>query len=426
VESAAAGGLGALRGQGAASPSDCGICFQTAVALIVGLALAATAMADSRLRYFGFSGGCETETFVQETAPFSNLCVIDLQDQRLLDHEWVAKMTVRDIKLVVVAHDTFYERVPVTGQNRVTFELRKDFRQRWQKAIAGKETALATLAAFIYVADEPNWTGISRSELEAAHDEIKRSHLRARTLTSFNLMVNIDWFEGRDVPTDAVAYHQYSVFDPRVDPDFQANVAVIKSYALGKEILYVMDAWWTAALHGEEGIEPLDMAEVARNYYLMASEDPDAVGLIAFHWPTFDEGTGARDLPRDVKWRYWWIGSEITGKCLGPEGVDAETALFFEDCSYFATLEYEGQERGGFAAAMPRERGYGTWVLEEGNVVGGLKVQRGQDLIIYSSFYTDSPATIRIFDAADGRMLWESEPPSGHNRRPIRLSRETE
>jgi len=394
--------------------------------VIVGLALAATATADSRLQYFGFSGGCDTETFVQETAPFSNLCVIDLQDQRLLDHQWVAKMTVRDIELMVIAHDTFYERVPVAGQQRGTFELRSDYKQRWREAIAGKETALAALAAFIYVADEPNWTGISRSELEAAHDEIKRSNLRARTLTSFNLMVKTDWFEGQEVPTDAVAYHQYSVFDPSVDPDFQANVAVIKSYAPGKEILYVMDAWWTAALHGEEGIEPLDMAEVAGNYYLMASEDPDAVGLIGFHWPTFSEGTGARDLPRDVKWRYWRIGSEITGKCLGPEGVDAETALFFDDCSYFATLEYEAPDGGRLAAAMPRERDYGTWVLEEGDVVGGLKVKRGRDLVIHPSSYTDSPAKIRIYDAADGRMLWELEPSGGHTRRPVRLSPDTQ
>jgi len=349
--------------------------------------------------------------------------VIDIQDQRLLDHEWVAKMTVRDVKLMVATHDTFYERVPVAGQNRDTFELRSDFRQRWQEAIAGKEAALATLAAFIYIADEPNWTGISRSELEAAHDEIKRSNLRARTLTSFNLRVKTNWFEGRDVPTDAVAYHQYSVFDPSVDPDFQANVAVIKSYSPGKDFLYVMDSWWTAALHGEEGIAPLDMAEVARNYYLMASEDPDAVGLLGFHWPTFVEGTGARDLPSDVKWRYWWIGSEITGKCLGPAGVDAETALFFDDCSYFATLEYEAPDGGVFAAAMPRERSYGTWVLEEGNVVGGLKIQRGQELQVYLSFYSESLATIRIYDAADGRMLWESEPPGGSNRGPVTLSR---
>jgi hypothetical protein len=332
-------------------------------------------------------------------------------------------MTVRDVKLMVIAHDTFYERVPVAGQNRGTFSLRLDFRQRWQEAIAGKETALATLAAFIYVADEPNWTGISLSELEAAHDEIKRSNLLARTVTSLNRKLDIDWFEGRDVPTVVIAYHQYSVFDPSVDPDFQANVATIKSYAPGKDFIYVMDAWWTAALHGEEGIAPLDMAEVARNYYLMASEDPDAVGLLGFHWPSFVEGTGARDLPRDVKWRYWWIGSEITGKCLGPAGVDAETALFFDDCSYFATLEYEAPDGPVFAAAMPRERSYGTWVLEEGNVVGGLKIQRGQELLVYPSFYTESPATIRIYDAVDGRMLWESEPPGGYHRRPARLSR---
>ena len=104
----AAGGPGALRRECAASRSDCGTLFQVVVSLIVGLALAATATADSRLEYFGFSGGCESETFVQETAPFSNLCVINIQDQRLLDHEWVAKMTVRDVKLMVATHDTFY------------------------------------------------------------------------------------------------------------------------------------------------------------------------------------------------------------------------------------------------------------------------------------------------------------------------------
>jgi len=381
-----------------------------AVALILVLAPAVTATADSRLQYFGFSGGCDSESFVQETAPFSNLCVIDIQDARLLDHEWVAKMMVREIRLVVGTHGTFYEQVEAPpGQESEGFDLRADFPQRWQEAIAGKESALHALAACFYVADEPNWTGISRSELAAAHEEIKRSMPRAKTVTSFNWMLDIAWFENQEVPTDAVAYHQYSVSDPGVDPDYQANVAIVKSHAPGKDFLYVLDSWWTSAEHGQGGLAPEDMAEVARNYYQMASEDPDAVGLVGFHWPSFVDGTGARDLPGDVKWLYWSIGSEITGKCLGPAGVDPETALFFDGCSYFATFEYQTPEGSALAAAMPRERSYGTWVLEEGNVVGGLKIQHGEQLQVYPSFYTESPSTIRIFDAADGRLVWESE-----------------
>ena len=391
-----------------------------AVALILGLGQVADASADSNLRYFGFSGGCDTETFVQETAPLSNVCLIDVQDERLLDHDWTAKMMVRDVKLVVGTHSTFYEPVAVPGRPWPEFDLRADFRQRWQDAIAGKQDALDALAEFFYVADEPNWNGISRSELESAHLEIKRSMPHAKTVTSFNHRLDVAWFEGREVPTDAVAYHQYGVLDPGVDPDFQEHVLLIKSYAPGRELFYVMDAWWSAALHGNEGLAPADMAQVAENYYQMAQADPDAVGIVGFYWPSFDEGTGARDLPGDVKWTYWSIGSRITGKCLGPVGVDATTALFFDGCSYFATLELETPEGSSFAAAMPRERSYGTWVLDEGNVVGGLKVQAGDELQIFASFYTEAPSMTRIYDTASGQLVWESDP-HDRVRGPIRL-----
>ena len=403
------------------TPRGAPVLLTTAIVLVLGIVQAATTAANTHLQYFGFTGGCETETYVQETAPFSNVCMIDIQDERLLDHEWVTKMMVREMRLVVATHTTFYEQVEVPGHQRAAFDLRADFRQRWQEAIAGKERALYALAAFFYVADEPGWTGISRSELAAAHEEIKQSVPRARTVTSFNRMLEIAWFEGQDVPTDAVSYHQYGVFDPRVDPDYQANVAIIKSHAPGKEFFYTLDSWWNRSRHGGEGLAPEDMAEVTRNYYLMASEDPDAIGLVGFHWPSFAEGTGARDLPRNVKWQYWSIGSQITGKCLGPVDVDAETALFFGNCSYFATLQYEALEGSAFAAAMPRERSYGTWVLEEGDVVGGLKVRENDEILVYPSFYTDVPSIIRIYDVADGRLVSESRSLGPHDRKPIRL-----
>jgi hypothetical protein len=181
-----------------------------------------------------------------------------------------------------------------------------------------------------------------------------------------------------------------------------------------------MDSWWSAALHGEEGLAPADMAQVAENYYQMALEDPDAVGIVGFYWPSFSEGTGARDLPGDVKWTYWSIGARITEKCLGPAGVDAETALFLHGCSYFATLELEAPEGSILAAAMPRERSFGTWVLEEGNVVGAIKIQEGDELQVFPSVYTGVASIIRIYDAADGQLVWESDP-HDRERGPIRL-----
>ena len=346
---------------------------------------------------------------MQETAPLSNLCLVDIQDDRLLDHNWVVKMMVRGVHLVVGTHDTFYEPLDVPGRPWPEFDLRADFRERWQDAIAGKEAALDALAEFFYVADEPNWNGISRSELESANLEIKHSLPHARTATSFNHLLDVAWFEGMEVPTDAVAYHQYGVLDPRVDPDFQENVLLIKSYAPGKDFLYVMDSWWSDTVHGTAGLAPADMAAVAENYYQMAQEDTDAVGMVGFYWPSFGEGTGARDLPAEVKWTYWSIGSRIAGKCLGPVGVDAKAALFLDECSYFATLELEAPEGTMYAAAMPRERSYGTWVLEEGNVVGGLKLQAGEELQIFASFYTEAPSIMRIYESADGHLVWESD-----------------
>jgi len=69
---------------------------------------------------------------------------------------------------------------------------------------------------------------------------------------------------------------------------------------------------------------------------------------------------------------------------------------------------------------MPRERSFGTWVLEEGNVVGGLKIQEGEELQVYPSVYTEVVSIIRIYDAADGQLVWESDP-HDRERVPARL-----
>ena len=357
------------------------------------------------LRYFGFAGGCDTETSVQETAPFSNLCPIDLEDPRLLDQRWVAKMMLRGVKLIVATHHTFFEPIGEPVGGRQLYDLRPDHRQRWQAAIAGRGNALRALAVHFFVADEPSWNGISRSELAAADDAVKATLPWAKTVTSFSRRLDSGWFEGLDVPTDVVGYHQYRIFDPRTDPLFRTNVDLIKAHARGRAFVYVLDAWWTPE-HGIAGLQREDMAEVARNYWQMAADDPDAVAMIGFHWSAPPGAAGARDLPETVGWVYRRIGSEITGKCLAPQWIQPEHALFVLGCEYFATLRFRTPDGPRFAAAMPREQDYGNWVLEEGNVVGGIKLVEGTPPTAFVSVYTGRPARIRVYETATGRLVW--------------------
>ncbi len=384
---------------------------RSALPVVLALLLAGSIGAAAErpgLRYFGFAGGCDTEAFLQETAPFANICTVDLDDRRLLDERWVVKMMVRGIKLVVGTHHIFFEPIGEPVNGRQLYDLRPDYGQRWRAAIAGREDALRALAVHFFVADEPSWNGISRPELAAAHDAIKATLPWATTVTSLSHRLDGRWFEGLAVPTDAVGYHQYRISDPRTDPLFQTNVDLIKAHARGRAFVYVLDAWWTPE-HGDAGLQPDDMAEVARNYWQMAADDPDAVAMVGFHWsapPGAAGAAGAGDLPETVGWVYRRIGSEITNKCLAPPWVQPDHALFLLGCEYFATLRYRTPEGHRFAAAMPRERDYGTWVLEEGNVIGGIKLVAGEPPAAFASVYNGRTAHIRVYETATGRLVW--------------------
>jgi hypothetical protein len=324
-------------------------------------------------------------------------------------------MAVRGVKVIVAAHHVLFEPAGAPVNGRQLYDLRPDYRQRLEAVLAGREEALSALAAYVFIADEPSWNGISRSELAAAHDAVAETLPGLATVTSFSHQLEAGWFQGRKVPTDAVGYHQYGVFDPSVDPLYQTNLDLIRAHADDRDFLYVLDAWWTPA-HGEAGLDPEDLAEVARNYESMAATDGDADGLIGFHWSGPAGAKGARDLPIAVTWEYRRMGSEITGKCLAPPEVRPEHALFLLDCEYFATLKLRTAGGPRYATAMPRERDYGTWVLDEGNVVGGIKLIAGDPPAVYTSLYTDRPARVRVYETATGRLVWPVRSPSSADR----------
>jgi hypothetical protein len=376
------------------------------LAAVLGLSATGAMAQEGDLRYFGFVGGCDREVFIQETAPFSNVCVIDLQDDRLLDAVWVTSMLARNMRVIVAAQQTLFEPVGMPGDPHQAYDLHPDYRRRWRLAIQDRRHALGTLVDYVFVADEPHWNGISRDELADAHQLVRSTLPWLPTLTSFSDRIHPRWFDGQEVPVDAVGYHHYHVLDPRDDPVYQDNLDLIRSYSPNREFFYVMDAWWSAEHHAA-GLEPADMDEVARNTRSMAQADERAVGIVGFHWLSLPYGRGARDLPLHVRWQYRTIGAEITGKCLAPRWADAKGALFFFGCEYFATLRMRTEGGFRYAAAMPGDRRSGSWILGDGELAGGLEIILGDRLGLFPSFHTSYPSRMRVYYTATGELLAE-------------------
>ncbi|MEK7608406.1 MAG: hypothetical protein AAB495_02410 [Patescibacteria group bacterium] len=370
-----------------------------------------------RVKYFGWAGGFDTSQYEIETLPMANIGTIGISDVRLNDSAWVAEMVKRNAKLIVSVHDVFYVRVrPATPEDPYPpFDLRSDYIATWQAAIAGKEATLAQLTAYFYVADEPNWNGISRSELAVACLDIKKAFPFVETLTSFNHLITSGWFEGQDVPTDAVAYHQYEVRDPRLSSLYQEKLTIVKQYSVGKPLLLVPDSWYAIGRHDVAGLTREDMGQVGLNYRATCAEEESCVGLVGFIWYTFAEGTGTRDLPQSVKFTYREIGSEITGKCLAPASVIApETALWFEGCALYATLGFTKNGISSMGTAVSVERQFGGFRMGSTSIDYGLRIRPSASVgwIVFVGGYTILPTDMKVFSPV-GQLVWSYKTTSG-------------
>ena len=79
--------------------------------------------------------------------------------------------------------------------------------------------------------------------------------------------------------------------------------------------LLILDAQWLAG----HGYPQEAMAQIATNYYRLASDDRDIIGLIGYAWPRGLDGLtsrGTRNLPPAVKAEHMRIGRAITGKVM--------------------------------------------------------------------------------------------------------------
>ncbi len=361
---------------------------------------------QGNLEYFGFTGACPDAATIRETRPFMNLCTIELEDPRWNDRKWVSEMMANGTYAIVMAHNAFYRAVGPNGT--APFDLWPDYAQRWHEQTAGKEPQLAAIARYWYPADEPNWNGIDRSELLIAHNTIKASFPFGKTLASLNRMLTEPFFEGQEWVLDAIGLHRYGVDEPQNDPTYNFMRQLVNTYAADKERMYVMDAWIP---HGSSTTQA-QMVRRAQNYYAIAAADPDAKALIGFHWPRWPEGDGASTFSRATRQVYQRIGSAITGKCLAPVSVEAKNALFFQNCRFYATLDYSnGGPVAGRAYAHPVSDEFGQFTFfSDTNVELGLKIFHFPDPLgyygVYISGYTNLNLDLRIYDSVSGEEVY--------------------
>ena len=371
------------------------------------------------VKYFGFAGGCDVNSYLFETLPFSNTCTVGWSDPRLLDKKWRALLVANGVKLIVSVHGLLF--AGPNDEPRAPFDIRDDAQERWNNALTQMNAGLNedTVLAW-YIADEPIWNGITPDELAQATAIVKASFPRIPTLTSLNHVEVPLWNE--PTATDWVAYHQYETADVRTDPMYQSNISHIKQLNPGKPFIYVVDTWWASYRHGANGISEDDMWAVARNFYSLATSDPNAIGAVGFLWPTFVEGTGARDLPRSAILEYRHMGAQVTRKCLVPDSVDkAEQALFFQSCRFFSTVQYwipwEGN-RTGMGVAASTSDDFGTfWFFQDSNVEYGLKLLDGRQVNglwwTFASGYTSLPTFLKVYRSQDNFLVWSYQAPGG-------------
>lgn len=279
------------------------------------------------LKYFGYVGidvgyddplDAEVKTnYLDETAYFTNIAHIGVSDPSTNIGPRLDAFAAHDVAGLLDLTPIFYEEVvppiDITGSG-VDLRLRSDYIARWNQLRTNSDFAsrLSTIGCF-YLCDEPTWRGVTASELALQANVIQATYPTVPTLVveaypAINLLVipaSVDW----------IAFDRYFILDPSTDGNYLKDLADLKSKrsSLAQKIVLILDGQWLPG----HGYPETDMAQVATNYYRLASTDPEIVGLIGYLWPGGVDGPtslGTRNMPIEVQAEHVRIGRAITGK----------------------------------------------------------------------------------------------------------------
>lgn len=285
--------------------------------------------AAPHVQYFGFTlidtfwdDPTDTEVkgnYADEVQGFCNLAdiLVVSPDDDIVQR--TAVFTEYGMKAVLHLAPLFFEAVGSESPSGTDYDLRPDYVARWGGFVRVNRPVLDgnTIGAF-YIGEEPTWNGISYEELKAVADLLESQFPgipimvieASPALNDLKLPQTVDW----------VGFDHYFIKDPNTDPGFQEEWQTLRSKLsdTAQKLVVIMDCHYIAGAHGDYGNMVLDdMEAVALNYYRLAREDTDVIGILGYFWPNgFDRvgSIGARGMPEKVKDIYVRMGKAITGK----------------------------------------------------------------------------------------------------------------
>ncbi|MBI3323953.1 MAG: hypothetical protein HYZ92_01580, partial [Candidatus Omnitrophica bacterium] len=264
--------------------------------------------------YVGIGDPTYIPTYIQQTAPWSNVSFLNMTWRTTTASDW-SLLQQQGVKAIVGIPDLLFRYV---GPGN--YDLYADYQTRWANFVAANTLgAHLNQVAALYLADEPTLNGLTYDDLRLASLAIKQTF---PTLPIALVEGPKGWgLDGLQIPVtvDWVGFDLYRIRDPRTSPAYQDSWTLLKAKRTAKQkLLVILDGFWDPGHQTAGGLSQSDMAVVATNYYSLATNDPDAMGLWPFVWNTFVENgvtlTGTRDLPQNVRDEHRRIGKLITGK----------------------------------------------------------------------------------------------------------------
>jgi hypothetical protein len=277
---------------------------------------------SAQLRYFGYHGGADDDLSLGRTRGFTNFAYI-VAPERLASpfvRDRVSAMARSGLKAIIDL-----EHVLWCDDEQGHDALCRDWSKRWRtwkKTNAGILSRNKVLA--FAVLDEPFLSGVDMPDYEWAVRKVKTDFPWAKVL----LVEAACAVEGRCGATPVTSFEQYSGtlpgvdwvgldaygIHPATDPLYQSALARLKSRFPDKKRIYVLDGFWEQG-HSAVAPDPADMGPIAREWYDVGRDDPDAVLLGVFAWGPYPPGTTtSKDLPCNVLLEHIAIGREVTGK----------------------------------------------------------------------------------------------------------------
>ena len=385
------------------------------------VAMPSARTAESVTREFGMAVTSLDRQTIRELAPFSSLVIAPAESPRLVELLTYARSY--RMKAIVSVHDLFFERDPALGPN-APFSLRADHLESWQSFVLRNREVLSYAYTWaFYIADEPFWNQIPPADIAVADSVVRQTFPLIPTMASMSPQ-DLDAAPADLAPDllDIVGFHMYALeADPNIDPAYQHYLGLLQEKLGDREYVIIADSWWNEVLHA--GSSPDLQTLIARaGQYRQVAEDLGAVALGAFIWQSFDEGTGLRDLPEALVREYIRIGAETAGRCGVPDDVGplaGETALFFHDCRFYATLHWRNPDDGseGQATAVSLTRDTGVfWFFDRNNIEVTVKLLDGRGLNeywwVFWSHMTSLEVRLEITDTETGETIVYTEPES--------------